>query len=225
MTVRFLALSTEAHDPRALAAFWAALLGRQTSPDGTTVLSDDPGQVVLRFEESRAEIVEHNWIHLHLTCETPDEQDAVVARALALGASHLDVGQLPEEGHVVLADPEGNAFCVLEPANGFTAGCGPLGELACDGTREVGLFWSAALGWPLNWDQDEETSIQHPVHGGTKISWGGPPVNPKEGRTLRFELAADDEDVDRLVALGATRLGDGLLADPDGNEFRVARSS
>ena len=35
-------------------------------------------------------------------------------RALATGASHLDVGQLPEEEHVVLADPEGNEFCVVE---------------------------------------------------------------------------------------------------------------
>jgi hypothetical protein len=35
-----------------------------------------------------------------------------VATALALGAGHLDVGQRPEEEHIVLADPEGNEFCV-----------------------------------------------------------------------------------------------------------------
>ena len=40
----------------------------------------------------------------------------------------------------MLADPEGNEFCVIEPGNSFLAGCGFLGELACDGTRQVGLF-------------------------------------------------------------------------------------
>jgi glyoxalase superfamily protein len=58
-----------------------------------------------------------------------------VARALELGARHLDVGRLPEEGHVVLADPEGNEFCVIEPGNGFLAGCGFIGALACDGSQ------------------------------------------------------------------------------------------
>jgi hypothetical protein len=40
-------------------------------------------------------------------------QRATVDRALALGGRHVDVGQLPEEEHVVLADPEGNEFCVF----------------------------------------------------------------------------------------------------------------
>ena len=44
-------------------------------------------------------------------------------------------------------------------------------------TREVGLFWSEALGWPLVWDQNEQTAIQSP-HGGTKVAWGGPPLRP-----------------------------------------------
>jgi hypothetical protein len=78
------------------------------------------------------------------------------------------------------------------------------------------------------WDEDEETAIQSP-HGGTKVAWGGPPVAPKHGRNRqRFDLTAVDGDpaaeVERLLALGATRLGtaeDGAveLADPDGNEF------
>ncbi|GAB3332728.1 hypothetical protein GCM10027452_06090 [Micromonospora halotolerans] len=156
-----------------------------------------------------------------------------MATALELGGGHLDVGQRPEEGHIVLADPEGNEFCVIEAGNGFLAGCGLLGELACDGTREVGLFWSAALGWPLVWDQDEETAIQSP-HGGTKAAWGGPPVAPKKARNRqRFDLTPADGDqqaeVERLVSLGATQLDVGAdgaveLADPDGNEFCVRRN-
>lgn len=105
-----------------------------------------------------------------------------------------------------------------------------LGEIACDGSRDVGLFWSAALRWPLVWDEHQETATQSP-HGGTKIAWGGPPVATRRGRNRqRLDLLAADGDpartVDRLVALGATRLAvaeDGVveLADPDGNEFSV----
>jgi hypothetical protein len=94
-------------------------------------------------------------------------------------------------------------------------------------TVEVGLFWRDALGWPLVWDRDGETAVQSPW-GGTKVSWGGPPLASKNGRNRqRLDLAAPDlaAEVGRLVALGATELGgrDGgvELADPDGNEFSV----
>ena len=124
---------------------------------------------------------------------------------------------------MVLADPQGTLLCVIEPGNRFLAGCGFLGEVACDGSRAVGQFWSAALGWPLTWDQDDETSIQSPA-GGTRLSWGGGPDEPKSGRNRQwFALTADDRDAEaaRLVALGATVLDRGWLADPDGNEFEL----
>jgi Glyoxalase-like domain len=229
MPSQLLALTFDAQDAPRLAAFWAGVLRREVVEDHRGVLL--PGsdtQLGLRFVPGRAEKDGPNRMHLHLTSTTPADQQHTVAAALELGARHLDVGQLPEEGHVVLADPEGNEFCVIEAGNSFLAGCGFLGELACDGTREVGLFWSEALGWPLVWDQDQETAVQSP-HGGTKVAWGGPPVAPKNGRNRqRFDLALVDGDlgaeVDRLAALGATRLGgteDGTveLADPDGNEF------
>jgi hypothetical protein len=149
------------------------------------------------------------------------------------------VGQTAEEGHVVLADPEGNELCVIEAGNAFLADTAFLGELACDGTRDVGLFWSRVLSWPLVWDHDEETAIQSPL-GGTKIAWGGPPVRPRSGRNvLHLHVSplapeghddraqdAQDAEVERLLSLGAARLdaghGDACgvpLADPDGNEF------
>jgi catechol 2,3-dioxygenase-like lactoylglutathione lyase family enzyme len=224
-----LALTFDARDAPRLAAFWADVLGREVvdDPRGALVPGSDT-QLGLRFVPSRAEKVGPNRMHLHLTSTSPDDQQHTVEAALERGASHLDVGQLPEEGHVVLADPGGNEFCVIEPGNSFLAGCGFLGELACDGTREVGLFWSEALGWPLVWDQDQETAVQSP-HGGTKVAWAGPPVAPKTGKNRqRFDLAVVGSDlgteVDRLATLGATRLGsaeDGTveLADPDGNEF------
>ncbi|BCL17618.1 hypothetical protein GCM10017556_53570 [Micromonospora sagamiensis] len=232
--MRLLSVTFDAHDPARLARFWAALLGRTVVEDaGGALLPGDDTQVGLRFAPGGAEMVRPNRIHLHLTSASPADQQQTVATVLRLGGDHLDVGQRPEEGHVVLADPEGYELCVIEAGNNYLAGCGLFGEVACDGTREVGLFWSAALGWPLVWDQNEETAIQSP-HGGTKVAWGGPPVAPKVGRNRqRFDLAPTGGDqqaeVDRLVALGATRLETGadgavVLADPDGNEFTVSRT-
>ena len=211
-----------------VARFWAELLGREAVDERDGVLlPGDERQVGLRFVEASTSKVGPNRLHLHLTSADPEAQLATVETALALGGHHLDVGQLPEEEHVVLSDPGGNEFCVIEAGNGFLAGCGPLGEVACDGSRAVGVFWHKALGWPLVWDQDQETAVQSPA-GGTKLAWGGPPATPKRGRNRqRFDLAAADleTEIARLMSLGATRLGDvdeGVdLTDPEGNEFRI----
>jgi hypothetical protein len=207
MTADLVALSFDAADPAGLARFWAGVLG-----------NEDPG-FRIRFAPRAEPKVGLNRMHFDLTSTSLDDQQATVERALALGGSHLDVGQLPEEDHVVLADPEGNEFCVVGPDNGFLRGCPAIGALSCDGSQAVGYFWSQVLGWPLVWDQDEETAIQSPL-GGSKISWGGPPYNAKVGMNrLRLELATSD--VDRLIALGATHLEGTAYADPDGNEFSV----
>lgn len=233
MPIELTALTVDAQDPARLADFWSGVLGRTPVEDGDGVLlPGSPGQLGLRFSPSPVPKVGRNRMHLHLTSTSLDDQQQTVADALRLGAGHLDVGQRPEEGHVVLADPEGNELCVIEPDTSFLAGCGFLGELNGVGSRQVGLFWASALGWSVVWDQDEETAVQAP-RGGTKLSWDGPPVPPKRGRNRqRLDLRLVDGDllveVDRMVALGAARLGDlgdgGIeLADPDGNEFRLRR--
>jgi murein DD-endopeptidase MepM/ murein hydrolase activator NlpD len=190
----------------------------------------------LRFRPTQQQKTGPNQIHFHLTSTSLEDQQQTVARALGLGARHIDVGQRPEEGHVVLADPEGNEFCVIEPGNNFLAGCGFFAELACDGSQQVGYFWSVALGWPLVWDQDQETSIRSP-RGGPKISWGGPPLMPETGKNrMHFDLAPpaggdQQAEADRLVSLGAARIDIGqppqdghlVLADPDGHEFCLFR--
>jgi len=234
VTVHLTALACSARAPEVLARFWGAMLGREVMAEPVGLLL--PGsetQVGLRFVADPAPRAAVDRVHLHLTSTTPDDQQQIVARARDLGATPLDVGQRAEEGHIVLADPEGNAFCVIEAGNAFLAGTGLLGELACDGTRDVGRFWAAALTWPLVWDQHEETAIQAPA-GGTKIAWGGPPVAPlATSPRERFELAVGADEADgeiaRLLALGATRHtdradGTAFMTDPDGNEFLVARS-
>ena len=158
MTSRLIALAFDAHDPRRLATFWSGLLGWETveePEEGFALLPSDDTGFRLRFLPTDEPKSGPNQMHFDLTSTSLDDQQETVTRSLALGARHVDVGQLPEEGHVVLADPEGNEFCVIEPGNSFLAGCGLIGALNSDGLQEVGYFWSKALGWPLVWDQDQ----------------------------------------------------------------------
>ncbi|MFE9660110.1 VOC family protein [Streptomyces sp. NPDC005955] len=235
MTSHLHALRFDANDPHRLARFWAGLLEWELTDDahGDPVLlpNDDTG-FRIGFRATRERKSGPNQLHFDLTSRSLDDQQRTVARALQLGGRHLDIGQ-GEVSHVVLADPEGNELCVIEPGNNFLADCGFVGALACDGSQEVGYFWSRALGWPLVWDQDQETAIRSP-HGGPKVTWGGPPLLPKTGKSrLHFDLAppADGDqraEVERLVSLGAERIDIGqgevghvVLADPDGREFCV----
>jgi len=236
MTCELIALCVDANDPLRLARFWAGLLGWEMADDardGVALLPSDDTGFLMRFLPTWRQKAGQNQQHVHLTSTSLENQQQTVAKSLRLGARHIDVGQRPEEGHIVLADPEGNEFCVIEPDNNFLAGCGFFAELSCDGSQEVGRFWSEALGWPLVWDQDLQTAVRSP-HGGPKISWGGPPLMPKTGKDrMHFDLApAVDGDqqaeVERLASLGAVRIDIGqrevswvVMADPDGHEFCV----
>jgi predicted enzyme related to lactoylglutathione lyase len=236
MTCDLFALCFDASDPLRLARFWADVLSWEIVDDprdGIALLPGNDTGFRLRFLPTREPKTSQNQMHVDLTSSSLADQQQTVARSLALGARHIEVGQTPEDGHVVLADPEGNEFCVIEPDNKFLADCGFIGAVACEGSQETGYFWSEALGWPLVWDQDQETAIRSP-RGGPKITWGGPPLTPKTGKyRLHFDLAPpldgdQQAEVDRLVSLGAARtdIGQGeatwvVLADPDGHEFCV----
>ncbi len=237
MTSRLLALGVDAIRPARLAGFWAGLLGWERADEPGDIIallpSDDTG-FRIRFVATRQRRVGQNSMHFDLTSSSLENQRQTVAKALDCGARHTDVGQRPDEKHVVLADPEGNEFCVIEPGNRFLADCGFIGALACDGSQAVGYFWRDVLEWPLVWDQDQETAIRSP-HGGPKITWGGTPPVQRPGRNrLRFHLATPvDGDVsaeaDRLIALGGSRVDGGpvdatraVMTDPDGNEFYLS---
>jgi hypothetical protein len=237
MTLRLDALVFDANDPVLLARFWAEALrwDLDIRADEVGLLPTDGTRFRVIFEPVPETKAGKNRIHLDLTTSSVADQHESVAMLLELGASHVDIGQGKDESHVVLADPEGNELCILAPNNAFLAGCGRFGSITCDGTPEAGYFWSAALGWPLVWDQDEETAVRAPDGTGPLITWG-PPVGPKLGKSrLHLDLAppADgdqDAEVDRLLSLGATRVDVGqgdvswvVLADPDGIELCVLR--
>ena len=118
MTLRIQSLCIDSTDPHALAAFWETALGwRRTHEDADEVVLEPaagsgedgivPDLLFLRVPESKAT---KNRLHLDLR---PADQGEEVTRLEGLGAQRVDVGQGIEFTWVVMADPQGNEFCVL----------------------------------------------------------------------------------------------------------------
>ena len=101
MASRLTEISLDCHDADLLAAFWTAALD-------WVVLDHEPGLVEIGPEDK----VVKNRMHLDLS-PVDRSRDEEVARLEALGATRADVGQTGEASWVVMADPEGNEFCVL----------------------------------------------------------------------------------------------------------------
>ena len=118
MTARLVALCVDANEPLGLARFWADALrweidGETTDEIGLVPTDGTMFRIVFRpVPESKTG---RNRIHLDLTTASIDDQHESVSRLVELGAWHIDIGHGPDEPHVVLADPEGNEFCLLSP--------------------------------------------------------------------------------------------------------------
>jgi predicted enzyme related to lactoylglutathione lyase len=112
MTVRWEQIVVDAEDPARLARWWAEALGY-------VIVHEEPGEVEIR--RSKEEMpgllftpvpevkTVKNRLHIDLR---PEDQEAEVERLVDMGARHVDIGQ-GDVGWVILADPEGNEFCVL----------------------------------------------------------------------------------------------------------------
>lgn len=115
MPSRLANIAVDAHDVRAVADFWCAALGWRgvEEEDGVVSIAGDdagaPGIDVLPVADAKTV---KNRIHLDLRADGTTQAEEV-ERLLALGARHADVGQAPDVSWVVLADVEGNEFCVL----------------------------------------------------------------------------------------------------------------
>lgn len=109
MSVRWTNLTIDSKDAEKLARWWAEALGAELniSEWGAIVTAVDGGPTLYFAEVPEGKSVK-NRLHLDLTA---DDQQAEVERLISLGASHVDVGQ-GESEWTVLADPEGNEFCV-----------------------------------------------------------------------------------------------------------------
>jgi catechol 2,3-dioxygenase-like lactoylglutathione lyase family enzyme len=116
MACRITELVLDCHDPELLAQFWSQVLGYRVvdqddegvaigPPDGT------PSPVELLF--SRSNDPKIGKLRLHIDVNATDrDRDEELARLEQLGAKHIDIGQ-GEQTWYVLADPEGNEFCLL----------------------------------------------------------------------------------------------------------------
>lgn len=205
MSTRLVYVAVRAQRPRALAEFWARLLGwsvtleRADRVDLAPPDPDLPGPA-LTFRAAPPDAPAHtaaNRMHLDLASHSPRQQHDRVRRALELGGSHLDIGQgaVP---WVVLADPEGNEFCVLEPRPEY-AGTGALAAVVvgAESPARLAAFWSAASGWPVA-RAGEVAGLRSPTELGAWLEFI-PHPGPGDDR-LHLELGT------RTAAAAAARL-------------------
>lgn len=161
-------------------------------------------------------------------------RDEFVARALAAGAAHVDIGRGDRVPWVVLVDPGDNAFCVM-PHRREDVRTGPIAAVPIDAddVPAATAFWLASSDWVAG---DPSDTIRHPSGSGPLIAFTDP-VEPKRGKNpLHLDLrvapgAPDDDALDALLDLGARRLEhDGgelpwtVLLDPGDNEFYLLRA-
>ena len=120
MACRITELVLDCRNPEVLADFWCRVLGfvvLETDEDGSIEIGpagtdpDDPGLTIVFGPTSEPK---QTKLRLHFDVNAVDrDQDAELQRLLELGARKVDVGQTGEESWHVLADPEGNEFCLL----------------------------------------------------------------------------------------------------------------
>lgn len=120
MSLRIQCVCIDSHDPSKIATFWETALGwRRTFENNDEVVLEPPAGsredgvvpdlLFLRVPEDKTL---KNRLHFDLR---PDDRDAEVRRLVELGAQHIEIGQARDASWIVLADPEGNEFCVLKP--------------------------------------------------------------------------------------------------------------
>jgi len=128
MALRWYTVVVDCHDIKKQARFWAEAMdwklvyeaddeyvivpswvGEDTMRD-TPWERIGPGMVFVPVPEGKTV---KNRLHIDLAPHTSQDRGAEIARLESLGATRVDVGQSPEVSWTVLADPEGNEFCVL----------------------------------------------------------------------------------------------------------------
>jgi len=239
MPTRLECVVVDAADPAALARWWAGALDWTVTverPEETAVEPPAPAGlgVPLVFVPVTDPKVGKNRVHLDLRSASAGDQQDRVARLVGLGARPADVGQGQDVPWVVLADPEGNELCVLDPRDQY-AGTGAVAAIVVDAADPPALarFWSAAAGWPLAGSGDTWAALRSASGTGPFVEFVGVQEPKRVKNRLHLDVApylGDDHagEVARLRALGATPADVGqrgvsrvVLADPEGNELCV----
>jgi len=240
MATRLVHIVIDAHDPLGLASFWSAALGWEVeaAPVEAVVWPvgfdyPGPGALPLVFVPVPEPKNGKNRVHLDLATQSATHQAELVASVRDLGAVPADIGQ-GDVPWVVLADPEGNEFCVLEPRPVYRD-TGPVAAVVVDSAIPAGLadFWLQAGGWRLVEGDGGIVALRSPQGIGPYLEFL-PSSDPKRAKNrVHLDVApAKDEDHDAAVELllraGAIRVDVGqgdvswaVLADPEGNEFCV----
>ena len=245
MPTRLVHLIIDAVEPARLARFWAAALGWEISVEEDGVVDvwpheyryPDPVALPLVFLPVPEAKTVKNRIHLDLATESVAHQAAEVERLLGLGAAPADIGQ-GDVPWVVLADPEGNEFCVLDPRPVYF-GTGPVAAVVadCRDPAAVAGFWELATGWVPGDSvvalSAGAVSLRSPAGVGPYLELL-PSAEPKTVKNrIHLDVApfpGHDQAaaVAALLAAGAVpvEVGQGsaswtVLADPEGSEFCV----
>ena len=228
----------QARDPRRTGAFWSAALGLD---DGDPAHDGDyEGRLTVPggpWVDICIEPVDHppqpGW-RLHLDLLGGERQQQVVERLLGLGATHLDVGQ-GDVPWVVLADPDGNPFCVMEERAAYRD-TGPIAALPLDSAdpERDARFWAAMTGW-VPAEGIGPVTLRHPSLRGPLLELcPEPEPKQRQNRThLDVRPEAGDpgqaEMVELALSMGAARSTQEwaqghpwvVMHDPSGNEFCI----
>jgi predicted enzyme related to lactoylglutathione lyase len=244
MPTRLFSVVFDAADPAALARFWSTATGwpiTYEEPDEVVVEPAEdasgqpiePGLPLLFLPVDDAKVVK-NRVHIDLDSRSSAEFDALVERVRGAGATPADIGQGGDVSWVVLADPEGNEFCILEPRADY-ANAGAIAAVVLDTPDPADLapFWAAASGWTATPQPDGDVRLTRPDGRGPRLELLRVDDAKVAKNRVHLDVAplgADDQgaEVERLIGLGATRvdIGQGspswvVLADPHGNELCV----
>ena len=242
MPTRLVHLVADARDPARLARFWSALLGWEIADEADDEVDvwpagysyPDPVAVPLVFVPVPERKSGKNRVHLDLASGSAAHQAELVSRARDLGGGPVDIGQ-GEVPWVVMADPEGNEFCVLEPRDVYRD-TGPVAAILTDCADPAALarFWTGAAGWPVARTEDHLVGLRSPAGVGPYLEFLRVPGHKTVKNRVHPDVApyrGEDPaaEVARLRAAGATLadVGQGpdvswtVLADPEGNEFCV----
>ncbi len=175
-----------------------------------------------------------NRTHFDLATYSEDEYAWLVESLVTAGAREIDIGQPAGADWTVLADPEGNEFCVVAPRPLYDYRT-PLASIAIETANAARTcdFWEKASAWRRIIREPTFVILRAPSGDGPYLLFGDE-FSPKRGKNrIHLDVAPDaDEDqaeaVDDLVAAGARRIDIGqgevsrvVLEDPGGNEFCV----